>query len=49
MATLFGTSKQLGKEEFAQRISEADEAGEKFSELFFETMDKRRQVSIHSK
>ncbi len=27
------------------RVSEADEAGEKFCQLFFETIDKRRQVS----
>ena len=27
------------------RISEACEAGEKFIEIFYETMDKRRQVS----
>ncbi len=45
MATsVFGPVKQ-SNDEFSQRASEADEAGEKFSQLFFETMDKRRQVS----
>ncbi len=33
------------KDEYLQRASEADEAGEKFCQVFFDTIDKRRQVS----
>lgn len=44
--TLFGAPLKQAKDDFAQRVSEADEAGEKFVKLFYETMDKRRQVSI---
>ena len=34
-----------GIDMMSARISEACEAGEKFVEIFYETMDKRRQVS----
>lgn len=30
--------------DFTSRVSEANEAGEKFVEVFYETFDKRRQV-----
>lgn len=36
-----------GVDAMTTKISEACEAGEKFMEVFYETMDKRRQVSCH--
>ena len=32
--------------EFSTKVSEACEAGEKFVEVFYETFDKRRKVSV---
>lgn len=35
------------KVDFGSKVSEASEAGEKFVQVFFETMDKRRQVRAY--
>lgn len=36
---------QRPAQDFSTRVSEASEAGEKFVELFYDTVDKRRQVN----
>lgn len=47
-SSVFGATSKQGKDEFSQHITEADETGEKFVQLFMETMDKRRQVGALS-
>ena len=42
--SMFGAPLKPAKDDFVQRICEADEAAEKFVEVFYQTMDQRRQV-----
>ena len=37
---------QRTAQDFSTRVTEASEAGEKFVELFYDTVDKRRQVMV---
>lgn len=45
---LASTMASGGLDAMAAKISEACEAGEKFIEVFYDTMDKRRQVNCAS-
>ena len=46
MATIVGSSAGTKQAQLSAKINEAVEAGEKFIEVFYDALDKRRQVLV---